>query len=87
MKLWSKEKKRGKGEAQKGAKRKILCAGSALSATLRERKTMHCARKKQRLCARKIKYLHEKTKILCARTIRINNGEALFRLVAHTEKV
>ena len=38
MRLWLMLKKRGKGEAPKGAKRKILCVGSALSASLREDK-------------------------------------------------
>ena len=38
MSLWPKEKKRGKREAPKGAKRKILCAGSAPTAPLREKK-------------------------------------------------
>ena len=56
------EKKRGKGEAPKGAKRKILCVASALSAPLRERKYLR-ERKKQRLCARTNKTsLREKVK-------------------------
>ena len=38
MRLWLMLKKRGKGEAPKGAKRKILCVASALSAPLREKK-------------------------------------------------